>query len=458
MFESVNPATGEVVGTHPVHTPGELEARLGASHGAAARWACTPVEQRAGLLVRIADLLERDREEHALLMTHEMGKPIGQARGEVDKCAWACRHYAAQAPDLLAPRPVATEAAYSAVHLDPVGPVLAIMPWNFPYWQVLRFAAPTLVAGNTVLLKHAENVMGVATRIEALLREAGAPDGVFTNLAIERPTVADVIADRRVRGVTLTGSVGAGRAVAEAAGRHGKKSVLELGGSDPFVVLDDADLEGAAEVGVQSRLLNAGQSCIAAKRVVVVDAVADALVDALAERMAGQRVGDPRDEATDVGPMARADLRGQLAGQVDRSIAAGATLVMGGRTVAGPGFYYEPTLLVGVEPGHAVAEEETFGPALAVLRVPNEDAAVGLANASTYGLGASLWTQDLERATRLVPQLHAGVVAVNDLVRSDPRLPFGGVKDSGYGRELGEAGALEFVNVRAVTMRAPGRR
>lgn len=452
MFTSIDPATGAELATYEEHDRPEMERRVTRSHEAWQDWARTSMEERTTVAAHVAELLERDREEHAALMTQEMGKPIRQARAEADKCAWLARHFAEAGPDYLAPEPVETEAAYSAVRYDPLGPILAIMPWNFPYWQVLRFGIPAIVAGNTVLLKHAENVMGTAVRIEELFTEAGLPDGVFQTLMIDRELVPEVLADDRVRAVTLTGSVGAGQSVAQAAGRHGKKSVLELGGSDPFIVLEDADVERAAEVGVQARLLNSGQSCIAAKRFLVVDAVADAFIEAMRARMDGATVGDPTDEATDVGPIARSDLREQLDDQVQRTIAGGGRAVLGGHVVDGPGFFYAPTLLIDVEPGQAAADEETFGPAAAVLRLPDEDAAIARANASVYGLGASVWTADLDRAHRIVPQLEAGAVSVNDLVKSDPRLPFGGVKMSGYGRELGAAGAREFTNIKSVWM------
>lgn len=452
MFTSIDPATGEELASYEEHDRTETGRRITRSYEAWQGWARTSMEERTAVAARIAECLERDREEHAALMTREMGKPIRQAHAEADKCVWLARHFAEAGPGYLVPEPVETEAAYSAVHYDPLGPILAIMPWNFPYWQVLRFAIPAIVAGNTVLLKHAENVMGTAVRIEELLTEAGLPDGVLQTLMIDRELVPEVLADDRVRAVTLTGSVGAGQSVAEAAGRHGKKSVLELGGSDPFIVLEDADVECAAQVGVQARLLNSGQSCIAAKRFLVVESVADAFVEAMRDRLDAARVGDPTDEATDVGPIARSDLREQLDDQVRRTIAGGGRAVLGGHVVDGPGFFYAPTLLVDVAPGQAAADEETFGPAAAVLRLPDENAAIDRANASVYGLGASVWTADLDRAHRIVPQLEAGAVSVNDLVKSDPRLPFGGVKMSGYGRELGAAGAREFTNVKSVWM------
>ncbi len=452
MFTSIDPATGKELARYEEHDRPEMERRIARSYGAWQDWARTSMEGRTTVASRVAELLDRDREEHAALMTREMGKPIRQGRAEADKCAWLARHFADAGPGYLAPDPIETEAAYSAVRYDPLGPILAIMPWNFPYWQVLRFAIPALVAGNTVLLKHAENVMGTAVRIEQLLTEAGLPDGVFQTLMIDRGLVPEVLADDRVRAVTLTGSVGAGQSVAQAAGRHAKKSVLELGGSDPFIVLEDADVARAAEVGVQARLLNSGQSCIAAKRFLVVDAVADAFIEAMRAGMDALTVGDPTDDATDVGPIARSDLREQLDDQVQRTIAGGGRAVLGGHVIEGPGYFYAPTLLVGVAPGQAAADEETFGPAAAVLRLPDEDAAIARANASVYGLGASVWTADLDRARRIVPQLEAGAVSVNDLVKSDPRLPFGGVKKSGYGRELGAAGAREFTNVKSVWM------
>jgi succinate-semialdehyde dehydrogenase / glutarate-semialdehyde dehydrogenase len=449
-FVAINPATEQEVGRHPAHDDTEVEHRLARSWSAFGEWRRVSLDERGTVLRDVAAGLERRREDLATLMTAEMGKPITAARAEVDKCAWVCRHYADHAADYLASEDVATEARTSYVRYDPLGPVLAVMPWNFPLWQVFRAAAPALAAGNTMLLKHASNVPGCAVAIEDLFAEAAAPEGAFTTLMIGSGRVAEVIADRRVRGVTLTGSEHAGRAVASQAGDRLVPTVLELGGSDAFVVLDDADVGRAAEVGATSRLINNGESCIAAKRFIVVDAVADVFVEALAGHIAAARVGDPADDDTEVGPLARADLRDDLDDQVRRTVAAGATVVTGGDPIDGPGFFYAPTVLDGVSPQMAAGAEETFGPVAAVLRVPDEAAAIATANASAYGLGASVWTEDRKRGERVAADLEAGCVFVNQLVKSDPRVPFGGVKDSGYGRELGRAGARAFTNVKTV--------
>jgi succinate-semialdehyde dehydrogenase/glutarate-semialdehyde dehydrogenase len=383
-------------------------------------------------------------------MVEEMGKPIGAAEAEVAKCAWACRHYAENGEALLAPRTVVTDASRSFVRFDPLGPVLAVMPWNFPFWQVFRFAAPALMAGNVGLLKHASNTTGCAFAIERIFAEAGLPDGTFQVLAIRSHAVERVIRDPRVRAVTLTGSEPAGRAVSAAASDEVKKSVLELGGSDPFVVLADADVEKAAEVGAQARMINSGQSCIAAKRFIVEEAVKDAFVEAFVARVADMKVGDPMKRETDIGPLARRDLVDDLQEQVKGSLAAGARAELGGERLDGPGFFHAPTVLVDVTPEQPAFIEETFGPVAAIVGAADEDDALRLANATPFGLGASLWTRDIEKAERLVPLVEAGAVFVNGLVKSDPRLPFGGVKRSGFGRELGEEGIREFVNVKSV--------
>jgi succinate-semialdehyde dehydrogenase/glutarate-semialdehyde dehydrogenase len=345
-----------------------------------------------------------------------------------------------------------TEASRSYVRFDPLGPVLAVMPWNFPFWQVFRFAAPTIMAGNVGILKHAPNVSRCALEIEEVFREAGFPAGVFQAIFVDTDVVARVIADDRVRAVTLTGSPRAGSSVAEQAGRHLKKTVLELGGSDPFIVLADADVTAAARAAAEARLVNSGQSCIAAKRFIVVDAVADQFLDYFGAELGRRRVGDPLQPGTEVGPQARIDLRISLHRQVEESVARGARLLLGGRVPDGPGAFYPPTLLTAVGPGMPAFDEETFGPVAAVIRARDEADALQLANASAYGLGASLWTQDGTRAARLAAELEAGCVFVNAIVKSDPRMPFGGIKHSGYGRELSEYGLKEFVNIKGVWM------
>jgi len=383
-------------------------------------------------------------------MTREMGKPITAAEGEAEKCAWVCDFYSKNAERFLSPEDAETDAAHSFVRYDPIGPVLAVMPWNFPFWQVFRFAAPALMAGNVGLLKHASNVPGCALAIESVFTKAGFPMGAFQTLLVGSKVVEGIIRHPAVRAVTLTGSDPAGRAVASQAGAALKKTVLELGGSDPFIVLADADAEAVASKAAVARTINNGQSCIAAKRFIVEDAVADRFEAAFVKAMAALKVGDPSEKDTDVGPLARRDLMDDLQSQVDRSVRAGAKLALGGKPLEGTGYFYPPTVLTHVEPGMAAFEEETFGPVASVTRAKNTDHALALANASDFGLGASLWTGDPARGEALAAEVEAGAVFVNGIVKSDPRLPFGGVKLSGYGRELSAFGIREFVNIKTV--------
>ena len=449
-FVSVNPATGEAIRTWNALSHTELDRRVAAADSAQRQWRETPLSARATLLKRVAARLRDDAERWGELMTQEMGKPLAQAVGEANKCGWVCDYYAENGEGFLAPDVVATDASRSFVRSDPLGVVLAIMPWNFPFWQVLRFGAPALMAGNAMLIKHAPNTFGCGEAIEAIFREAGAPDGLVSSLVVDVDAVEHLIADRRIAAVTLTGSGRAGSAVASLAGRHLKKTVLELGGSDPFIVLADADLDRAVEVGAASRLLNSGQSCIAAKRFLVVEDVADDFLARLTRTLAAQHVGDPLDPNTHVGPLAREDLRANLHRQVVESRGAGAELVLGGALPDGPGFFYPVTLLNAVGPGQPAWNEETFGPLAAVRVVADEREAIEAANDTIYGLGASIWTADTERAVALAARIHAGCVFVNELVKSDPRVPFGGVGASGYGRELGRLGIHEFVNHKTV--------
>ena len=450
-MEVINPATGETVGTYEEDGSDDVEAKLSAAAHAYEDWRARPVREREELLAAAGDVLRENKREYAETMTTEMGKPISQAVAEVEKCAWACDHYAEHAHSYLAdehhpsPPGSAVKTAY-----EPLGPVLAVMPWNFPFWQVFRFAAPYLTAGNVGLLKHASNVPGCALDIESVFREAGYPEGVFQSLLIPSSRVSDVLADDRVVAATLTGSGPAGRAVAETAGHNLKKTVLELGGSDPFVVLDDADLDAAAETGAWARNQNGGQSCIAAKRFVVHEAVHDEFLDRFVAEIESLVVGDPTDEETDVGPQARQDLMEDLHAQVQASVDAGATVVTGGEPMDREGAYYPPTVLTDVPPGCPADSEEIFGPVAAVFSVPDDEAAVEKANDTEFGLGASVWTEDRERGERLAHQIDAGCVYVNQLVKSDPRVPFGGVKESGYGRELSADGIREFVNRKTV--------
>lgn len=449
-FESLNPSTGERIRTYPSLDEAGMDAVLERASAAYEGWRATSFAERATRLRRAARILESERPEYGRLMTREMGKPIRSAVAEVEKCAWACRFYAEHAQHFLADETVWTEAEHSYVRYEPLGAVLGIMPWNFPFWQVFRFAAPTLMAGNVVLLKHAPNVPGCALGIEELFRRAGFPEGVFQNLFLEVDAVSGLIADRRVAAVTVTGSRRAGAAVASAAGAAIKKTVLELGGSDPLIVMPSADLERAAETAIRSRMLNSGQSCIAAKRIIVHEEVADAFTQRFVEGLRDLVVGDPLEEQTEVGPLAREDLVETLEQQVQRSLDAGSRLLLGGERLAREGFFYPPTALTDIPEGCPAYEEELFGPVASLFRVPDLEAAIELANATSFGLGAAAWTRDEAESERLAHELEAGVIFVNGLVASDPRLPFGGVKESGYGRELGVHGMREFVNVKTV--------
>ncbi len=449
-LQSINPATEEVEHEYEEHDEAEIERLLDGAWSAFTAWRETGFSERAERMRRAAKQLRDRSDEWAALMTREMGKPIGQAKAEAEKCAWACEFFADEAEHFLAGEEVKTDGSRSGIRYDPLGPVLAIMPWNYPFWQVFRFAAPGLMAGNVGLLHHAENVPGCAVAIEEIFREAGFPAGVFTTLLSGHETVADMIAHPAVRAVTLTGSVRAGKAVASEAGKHLKKTVLELGGSDPFIVLADCDVAEVAGKAVKARTQNTGQSCIAAKRFLVAEEIADDFEAELARRFEALAVGDPSDPATDVGPIAREDLRESLHDQVERSIEAGARLVTGGGRLDRKGFFYRPAVLADVRPGMAAFDEEVFGPVAALVRVRDADHAVELANRSEYGLGASVWTGDVAAGEALLGRIEAGNVFVNGIVKSDPRLPFGGVKHSGYGRELSAFGIMEFVNVKTV--------
>ncbi len=452
FMKSVNPATGQVLREYPVHDSAEIESRLARAVEVQPGFAASPVEIRSAGLEAAAACLRSRREELAALMTAEMGKTLSSALAEVDKCEWVCRYYAENAGAFLADEIVPTDARDSRVRFQPLGAVLAIMPWNFPLWQVFRFAAPALAAGNVGLLKHASNVPGCALVIESVFREAGFQAGCFQALLIPAELAETLVADPRVAAVTLTGSEPAGRAVGAAAGASLKKSVLELGGSDPFVVLGDADLEAAARTAVQARIINNGQSCIAAKRFIVTEDCADDFEDRFLSQMKDLRVGDPMDPATDVGPLATEAIRAELHEQVERTVAAGARVRAGGSVPNGPGFFYPPTVLTDVPLDSPAAEEELFGPVAPVFRAADIDHALALANATDFGLGAAVWTRDALLADRFVEEVQAGSVFVNGLVASDPRLPFGGIKRSGYGRELGIFGMREFMNVKTVSI------
>lgn len=448
---AMNPATGRVVREYDEMTPTGVAHALEAAQTAFSSWRATSFAERAKLLRRVASLLRERSDDYARLMAVEMGKPIREGRGEIEKCAWVCEYYAEGAAGFLEPEPVETDAAKSFVSFQPLGVVLAVMPWNFPFWQVFRFAAPALMAGNVGLLKHASNVPGCGVTIESLFREAGCPEGVFQTLMVGSRRVAEIIDDPVVAAVTLTGSGPAGKAVAARAGEKLKKTVLELGGSDPCVVLADADLDRVVPACLTSKLINSGQSCIAAKRFVVVESIYDSFVERFVGGMRGARTGDPLREDTQVGPLARRDLRDELHAQVTVSVERGATCLLGGAVPQGPGAYYPPTVLAEVKPGMPAYEEELFGPVAAIIRVAGEEDAIRVANDTPFGLGAAVFTRDLEKGERIATtQLEAGCCFVNAFVKSDPRLPFGGVKESGYGRELSHYGIKEFVNVKTV--------
>lgn len=452
-FISINPVTGERLAEFEEWSDRQLENALSETAAAAAQWAARPIAERCRLMRRVGETMRERRDQLARVVTQEMGKLYAEALAEVDKCALVCDYYADHGPAFVADEAVDSDAGRSLVAYQPLGTVLAVMPWNFPLWQVMRFAAPALVAGNTGLLKHASNVPQCALLLDEVFRDAGAPAGVFRALMISARRVAGVIEDDRIHAVTLTGSEPAGRQVASCAAAALKKSVLELGGSDPFVVLADAELDEAVATAVKSRYSNAGQSCIAAKRFIVVDDVADAFVAKFKTAVAALTPGDPMAEGTTLAPMARVDLRDELHGQVETSVAQGAVAVVGCTPLEGPGAFYSASILDRVVPGVLAYEEELFGPVAIVIRARDEDHALHIANDSRFGLGGSVWTADANRGEALARRIDSGVVFVNGLVKSDPRLPFGGVKHSGYGRELSRHGIREFVNAKTIWVR-----
>ena len=451
--EAVNPATGETVATYETPSRGEVDAILDRVIASQDAWRRTGFARRAGRMREAARLLDERSRDYAELMAQEMGKPLPQGVAEAEKCAWVCRYYADEAEAFLAAQEIATDASRSFVTFQPLGVILAVMPWNFPFWQVFRFAAPGLMAGNAGILKHASNVPGCALAIEGVFRDAGFPEDLFRTLLVGSDQVEGLLQDPRIRAATLTGSTPAGRAVAATAGAQLKKTVLELGGSDPYLILEDADLEAAVETCVESRLINSGQSCIAAKRFVVVEAVRQRFEEAFVERMKTKVMGDPLagGDDPDLGPQAREDLRDELHAQVEASVHAGARLLLGGQLPDRPGAFYPPTVLTDVAPGMPAYDDELFGPVAAILPVADEAEGIRVANDTTFGLGAAVFTADLERGERIAAEeLEAGCCFVNDFVRSDPRLPFGGIKESGYGRELSHFGIQEFTNVKTV--------
>jgi succinate-semialdehyde dehydrogenase/glutarate-semialdehyde dehydrogenase len=451
VIETINPATGERLASYPETSPDDVRQILELADSAYREWRATAFSERAGLMQEAARVLRGRSEQLSALMASEMGKPLNQGRAEVEKCAWVCEYYAEHAERFLADEAAASDATKSFVAYRPLGVVLAVMPWNFPLWQVFRFAAPGLMAGNAGVLKHSSNVMGCALAIEDVFRVAGFPKHLFRTLVIGSARVRDVIEASQVRAVTLTGSGPAGKAVAAAAGAVLKKTVLELGGSDPYILLEDADLETAVQACVDSRLINSGQSCIAAKRFIVLESIRARFEELFVEQMRSKRMGDPFDEDVDVGPQARRDLRDELHEQVTTSTERGARLLLGGAVPSGPGAFYPPTVLTDVHAGMPAYDEELFGPVAAIIGATDEAEAIRIANDSSFGLGAAVFTRDAERGERLArDELEAGACFVNGFVRSDPRLPFGGIKESGYGRELAACGIREFVNIKTV--------
>jgi succinate-semialdehyde dehydrogenase/glutarate-semialdehyde dehydrogenase len=447
---TINPATGETLKTFETLDTNQLDQKLQRATDVFRTYRVTSFSQRTSWMSRAAEILESEKLEFARLMTVEMGKPIKGAVAEVEKCAWVCRYYAENAERQLQDQNLNTNGSRSYIRFQPLGPVLAIMPWNFPFWQVFRFAAPALMAGNVGLLKHASNVPQCALAIEEILRRTGFPEGAFQTLLIETDAVKKVLEDKRVVAATLTGSEPAGRSVAGIAGNVIKKTVLELGGSDPFIVMRSANAKTAVDTAVKARTINTGQSCIAAKRFIVASEIYDEFERTFVEKMKALRVGDPMDEATDIGPLATPQILEDVDQQVKTSVAAGAVVLAGGKRRDGAGNFYEPTVLANISKDSPAYAEEIFGPVASLFRVKNIDEAISLANDTTFGLGSAAWTTDAGEEQRFIEELEAGCVFINGMVASDPRLPFGGVKHSGYGRELSEFGIREFVNIKTV--------
>jgi succinate-semialdehyde dehydrogenase/glutarate-semialdehyde dehydrogenase len=450
MIATINPATGEHLQSFDAHSNRQVDSILTTAAEAQKAWRLVPVEDRVQILRNTAKILRENSGEYAHLITLEMGKPIAEARAEIEKCALTADYYAENAPRFLSFESIESGAQDSGVVFEPLGVVLAIMPWNYPFWQFFRFALPALAAGNGAILKHANNVPRSALAVQDVLDKAGLAPGLCATILVEPERVASIIADDRIAAVTLTGSTQVGSIVAAQAGAALKKQVLELGGSDPFIVLADADIKESARVAVKARFTNAGQACVNAKRFIVDEKIADEFVAEFVIQTRELVIGDPSDPATEVGPMARENLRASLHDQVQRTLDAGGRLLLGGEAVEGPGFYYRPTIIDRVKPGQAAFDEETFGPVAAITRVASTDEAIALANQTEFGLAAALWTQDLATAWDLLHRIDAGAVFVNGMVASDPRLPFGGIKKSGYGRELGPQGIREFTNMKTV--------
>lgn len=449
-MKSINPATGQVVREYADHTSSEVKKIIEDVHAEWLTWKKTSMEHRSALFRNAAGILLERKETYARLITEEMGKIIRESLSEVEKCANACNYYADHAAELLEDQVIPTDASRSLVTFQPMGVILAVMPWNFPFWQVFRFAVPSLMAGNAAVLKHASNVTGCSLAIEEIFHDAGFPDNLFRSLIIPSAEVGPVVADPRIVAATLTGSESAGSQVASLAGKHIKKTVLELGGSDAFIVLEDADMDKAVKTAITARMINQGQSCIAAKRFIVIESRSYEFETRVKIALGSLRIGDPQDMQTDVGPLARKDIVEEIDKQVKRSVADGARLVLGGQPVTRPGFYYSPTLLADIKKGMPVYSEETFGPVISIISVKDEEEAIAVANDSEFGLGGSVWTENPEHGEAVARKIETGAVFVNGLTKSDPRLPFGGIKKSGYGRELGESGIREFVNVKTI--------
>lgn len=453
QMQSINPATGQIMQSFPLWQADQIDTTLAQVESAQAGWAMLDFEQRARCMRNLAQVFRQNSETYAHMITEEMGKLLKEARAEIEKCAIGCEHYAEYAAMYLKDEIIASDASRSVVVYQPLGAILCIMPWNFPFWQLIRAAAPALMAGNAVVLKHASNVPRCALALEQAFQQAGFPENIFRTFMISAEQAERVIADRRIAALTLTGSSAAGRKVAALAGQHLKKCVLELGGSDPFIVLDDADVEWTAQQALIARLQNMGQSCVAAKRFILLESIADVFVERLRTLISQLQSGDPKNAETTIAPLARMDLRSDLHAQVERSQALGAQLVTGGFPIGTQGAYYSPAILDHVQPGMPAFDEELFGPVAAIVRVKNAEEAIQLANRSHFGLGGSVWTRDPERGEALARQIHAGCTFVNGIVKSDPRLPFGGIKDSGFGRELAYHGIREFVNIKTVWVR-----
>jgi len=449
-FETINPATEEQLNTYEYYNDSKISHTIDNAHHCWLEWKETSFTERSALFRKLKDLLEKKKEELAEEITLEMGKPLVQSAAEIEKCAWVCEYYATNAEAFLQKEVIKSDASNSYVRYDPLGVVLAVMPWNFPYWQVFRFAAPALMAGNACILKHSPNTTACALSIQRIFEEAGFPKYLFNTIIANIPQIEPIVANKKIAAVTLTGSTRAGKSLAALAGKYLKKTVLELGGSDPYLILADADLNLAAEACVTGRLINSGQSCIAAKRFIVLSDISKPFVEKVKKLMEARVIGNPTADETDIGPMARKDLMQSLADQVDKSVQQGAEIVLGGKIDQGRGYYYPPTILTHVKPGMPAYDEELFGPVASIIEVKDEEEAIKVANDTLYGLGSAIFTQDLAKAEIMASKIQAGSTFINAFVKSDPRLPFGGIKESGYGRELSSIGIKEFVNAKTV--------